>query len=165
MSGENRSRSRERAKGRKEKGSFVAVPHAVLEHPNYHKLTHRAVRLLWDLYGQYKGANNGDLCASYSVMRSLGWNSNDQIRKALKELLQTGWIVTTRQGYRPRVCSLYAVTFQPIDECGGKLSRVATRTALGYWKLGHNPELHSDHRPTVLVVPPHGAMRIESNVH
>ena len=165
MPHEKRTRSRERAKGRKEKGSFVSVPHAVLEHANYHKLTHRAVRLLWDLYGQYKGANNGDFCATYSVMRARGWNSNDQIRKALDELLETGWIVNTRQGHRTRICHLYAVTFQRIDECGGKLDRVATRTALGYWKLGHNPELISDHRRAVHITPPHGAMRIESNLH
>ena len=92
-----------------------------LSHPNYIALSHRAVRLLWDLYIQYNGHNNGDFTVAYSVMRKKGWNSNDQIRKGIRELIQTCWIVLTRQGGMNNGCNLYAVTFHSIDYCKGKL--------------------------------------------
>lgn len=63
----------------------------------------------------------------------------------------------------PKTPALYAVTWLAIDECAGKLDMTANKTPLNWWKLGHNPDekLNSDHRPTVLSIPPHGA--IEGN--
>lgn len=146
------------AKGRKLSGNFVPLPLAVLEHPNLAALSTRAFRLLFNLYGQYKPwkPNNGDLCASFSTLKKMGWNSNDQAQKARTELLKTGWIVQTRQGGLGIGPSLYAVTFQAIDECGGKLERAPTPTALGYWKLGYNPEINPPGRHTAQPEPPHG---------
>lgn len=131
-------------KGRRNKGTFVAVPHDVLNHPNYIALSHRARSLLMDLYAQYRSwkDNNGDLCAAWTVMSKRGWKSKDQLQKAKTELLENGWIVLTRQGGR-NLASLYGVTFQPLGECGGKLDRPASAVALGYWKLGYNPELET----------------------
>ncbi len=128
-----------KSKGRKEGGSFVAVPHAILRHSNYASLKSRAVKLLFDLYGQYNGTNNGDFSAAFTIMKKLGWTSKDQLFKAKEELLQNGWIVVTRQGGINRA-TLFAVTFKPIDECKGKLDRAAGNTPLGYWKEGHNLE-------------------------
>jgi len=48
--------------------------------------------------------------------------------------------VQTRQGWNNH-CSLYAVTFHPIDECGGKLDINSSRTAFGWWKEGGAPEI------------------------
>lgn len=127
-------RNRIRVKGRREAGSFVAVPHACLNHANYTRLQPRAVKLLWDIYAQYRGQNNGDLCAAWSVMQNRGWRSKDQLNKALGELQSSGWIIKTRQGGRNQ-CSLYAVTFQAIDECHPKrLDVPPTVTAPGLWK-------------------------------
>lgn len=128
------ARTRQRVKGRMEAGTFFTTPKACMTHPNYARLSARAVKLLFDLYAQYKGGNNGDFTAAYRVMRERGWTSKDQLNKARRELLETGWIVQTRQGGRNQ-CSLYAVTFQPIDECKGKnLDVPATITAPGTWK-------------------------------
>lgn len=134
--------SRIRTKGRKESGSFIMLPHVMLEHGSFTSLSHRAVRLLIDIYFQFKGKNNGDLCVAWSIMRKRGWKSKDQLQKAKTELMEKGWIVLTRQGGRKKP-SLYAVTFKAIDECGNKLDRKFTTTPLGYWKLGQNPELNS----------------------
>ena len=41
-------------------------------------LSPRATKLLIDLLAQYRGYNNGDLCAPLSLMRERGWNSSDQ---------------------------------------------------------------------------------------
>jgi len=123
----------EKAKGRRESGTFVAVPHACLNHPNYMRLSPRAVKLLFDLLVQFRGINNGDFSAAWTIMSKRGWKSRDQLFKARRELEDTGWIQLTRQGGRNR-CSLYGVTFQAIDECNGKLDVSATVTALGWWK-------------------------------
>jgi hypothetical protein len=150
------SDKRQRLKGRKTSGSFMQIPHAVIEHENYSRLSHRACRLLWDLYSQFRGKNNGDLCASMSIMKRKGWKSNDQLSKAKKELLETGWIVRTKVGGLGIGPDLFAVTFKPIDECGGKLDCKETSVALGYWKLGYNREINPPHRIQVQSAPPHG---------
>jgi len=145
--------------GRKTSGSFVAVPHAVLEHENYARLSFRARSLLFDLFAQFNGKNNGDLCAAPSVMKKRGWKSCDQLAKAKKELLETGWIVKTRHGGLNMGPDLFAVTFKPIDECKGKLNCKSTPTALGYWKRGYNPEINPPVRHTDKTAPPHGPVK------
>ena len=108
--------------------------------------------MLFDIFGQFNGRNNGDFSAAYSVFRHKGWKSNDQMRKAIVELKDKGWIVLSRQGGMNKGCNLYAVTWLPIDECEGKLHISATAAPLGYWK-----EIKSGVPDTVLTVPPHGA--------
>lgn len=133
--------SRQKIKGRKVGGSFVSIPHAILEHDNYARLSPRAVKCLLDLYAQYRGKNNGDLCAALSIMRERGWRSKDQLQKAKNELLQTKWIIQTKQGGLGIGPSLYAVTFKAIDECEGKLEVPPTTTAPGDWKTGTPPRI------------------------
>jgi hypothetical protein len=141
------------------KGQFLPLPHSLLHHPNYAKLSPKAVKLLIDIGGQFNGINNGDLVTTYSYLSKRGWNSNDQITKAKKELLQGGWIVETRKGSRNKVASLYALTWLKINDCKGKLDRSVTNSPLAWWSLGYNPEekLHSDHRPAVQTEPHRGA--------
>lgn len=126
--------NRLRAKGRRESGKFISLPHACLIHKNFIALSGYAIKLLIDLYMNYNGFNNGDFCCTWSMMKERGWRSESTLNKALKELLYYGWIVCSRQGGRNKA-SLYAVTFQAIDECKGKLDCSETRTALGYWKV------------------------------
>ncbi len=134
--------SRRKAKGRRNSGSFVAMPHAILESNSYAKLSAPAVKLMLDLYGQYKGSNNGDFAMAWSMMSKRGWRSKDTLYRGRDELLDKGFIIQTRQGGKHR-CSLYAVTWKPIDDCNGKLDCSSTRTALGYWKQGFVPKLES----------------------
>jgi hypothetical protein len=130
-----REQQRERMKGRKTRGSFCAFPHAYFTSDQFAKLSPIAVKLLVDLFMQYKGTNNGDLCATWSLMRRRGWTSKSQLAQALKELQETGWIVRTRLGYINRA-ALYAVTFEGINECGGKLEEVqASPVPLNLWRL------------------------------
>lgn len=142
--------SRRKAKGRLDSGSFVAIPHAILESNSYAKLSAPAVKLMLDLYGQYKGSNNGDFSMAWSMMSTRGWRSKDTLYRGRNELVDKGFIIQTRLGGKHQ-CSLYAVTWQPIDECNGKLDCPATRVALGYWKQGFVPKLESVPRiPTTL---------------
>ena len=124
-----------KSKNRLEKGSCILVEKAWLNHPNYSALSHRAVRMLWDLFVQYTGGNNGDFTAAYSILKNKGWNSNDQITKAIRELIDSGWVIKTRQGGLNTCCNLYAVTFHAIDECKGKRLEVnPTKVPPGTWR-------------------------------
>ena len=125
--------SRLKAKGRKDAGSHFGLPHAVMDCPNYLRLSTKAVKLLNDIGRQYNGFNNGDLCATFSLMKKRGWISKSTLNEALYELLHYGLILLSRQGGRHRA-SLYALTWQAIDECKGKLDIRATKIPPGTWK-------------------------------
>ena len=115
-----RNEKRRRNMGRQTTQPFLSLPHNVLDHDSFRTLSPRATKLLIDIAAQYRGCNNGDLCAPLSVMRKRGWKSNDQLFKARKELLDRGLILTSRQGGRNKA-SLFALTWLQIDDCKGKL--------------------------------------------
>lgn len=125
-------RSRAKHKGRTERGSFTSIPHAVQDSPNWRACGGSAIKLLCDLARQYRGSNNGDLCASMSILKPKGWTSPETVHYALQELRHYGLIVQTRQGGL-HAASLYALTWRAIDECGGKLDCAATSVALANW--------------------------------
>tara|TARA_R110002050_G_scaffold57423_5_gene129280 strand:+ start:200152 stop:200571 length:420 start_codon:yes stop_codon:yes gene_type:complete len=126
------SKNWERNNNRKLKGQYFALPHAVMKSEKYIALSAHAVKLLNDLGLQYNGKNNGDLCATWSMMRRRGWKSASTLYKAIKELLAYEFIIVSRQGGR-HSATLYAVTWNNIDECKGKLDISSTVAPLGNW--------------------------------
>lgn len=132
----SKAERRRRSQGRKESGSFVMLPKACLNHPNFTSLSGNAIKLLIDLYSQYNGSNNGDFSCAWSRMKKRGWKSEATLNRSKKELINKKWLITSRQGGKNK-CSLFAVTFQPIDECKGKLDVMETVTSPGDWK--NNP--------------------------
>jgi hypothetical protein len=102
-------------------GRFMTIPVCVLESEAYIQASAYAKVLLWDLFMQYRGDNNGDLCVAWKVMRRRGWKSEATLDRAKKQLIHLGLIVETRKGARPNKASLYAVTWCDLDACGGKL--------------------------------------------
>lgn len=134
-------RSKWHHKGRRESGSFLMVPHAVLHSPNYIALSAHAVKLLFDMAQGYTGKNNGDLCAAWKLMKARGWRSKDTLNKALKELVRFGMLELTRQGGMHKA-SLYGITWKPIDECGGKLDLTTgpSRVASSLWRKDPQPD-------------------------
>ena len=125
--------SRLKVKGRRERHQFVGIPKVCMKHLNYIELSMPAKVLLWEFCYQYNGYNNGDLCAAFSVLKERGWRSKGTLARAIDELKERGWIIVARQGGRNQ-CSLYALTFQAIDECKGKLDILSTNVASGDWK-------------------------------
>ncbi len=121
------------AQAKREGGGFVPLPFVVIRSQCFARLSAHAVKLLNDLLAQYKGDNNGDLCAAWTLMQPRGWKSKDTLNKALKELLTGDWLEVTRQGGRHKA-TLYAVTFYAIDECKGKLDVRSTGSPRGTWK-------------------------------
>jgi hypothetical protein len=115
--------SRIKAKGRRETGRFVAFPHAVMKTEDYTGLSYKSKALLLDIALQYNGRNNGDLTVALAVLRNRGWKRQATISEAVKELLDADLIIRTREGQfrNPHSrCALYAITWQPIDDCNGK---------------------------------------------
>lgn len=120
-------------KERGETGGYAPLYYCVIRSVSYAQLSAYAVKLLNDLLSQYYGSNNGDLCATYSVMQKRGWKSKGTLNRAVKELLHTGFIEISRQGGR-HLCSLYALTFYAIDDCQGKLDIATTSKPKSLWR-------------------------------
>jgi hypothetical protein len=99
---------------------FAAIPIYLLEHEDYWEVSPTARDLLVCLASQFNAAsgNNGDLCAAQSIMSKYGWADSTR-KRALKRLEESDLLVKTRQGHKRR-CSLYALSWLPIDECEGK---------------------------------------------
>jgi len=125
--------NRYKSKGRRKYKPFKSMPTDCMKHTNYYSMSTSAKVLLWEFCFQYNGYNNGDLCASYSVMQKRGWKSKGTLNRALNELKNMGWIIVSRQGGR-NMCSLYALTFQAIDDCKDKLFIKPTTLPPGNWK-------------------------------
>jgi hypothetical protein len=125
--------SRAKSKGRSDGRKFVKAYREVLESDEYAALSAYAIKLMFDLYTQFRGNNNGDLCAAWSVMKARGWRSPGTLHQATRELLEKGWIITARKGGRNKA-SLFALTFLPVDECKGKLDISATTVASNAWR-------------------------------
>lgn len=128
------ARTLAKSKGRRESGTFTALPHAIQDCANWRQCSATAIKLLCDLARQYNGRNNGDLCAAMTTLRPYGWTRSGTVLLALAELRHYGFLLLSRQGGLNRP-SLFAVTWRAIDECGGKLTCAAsTQVAPANWK-------------------------------
>jgi len=100
-------------------GGFVALPWAVLDSPAYTRLSMHARALLLEVARQFTRDNNGWLLLSRGYMAGRGWNSNDMLTKAKRELMDAGFIFETVQGQRPNKAARYAVTWRALDRHPG----------------------------------------------
>lgn len=119
----NSVKKRRQVNGRNENGRFLLMPHCVMNSVDYIKLTTKSKVLLFDLAFQYNGKNNGNLTAAFAVMKKRGWVREATIFTAVQELMAANLIIRTREGkfQNPHSrCALYALTWQPINECIGK---------------------------------------------
>ena len=126
--------------------------HEYFTSSEYSELGAFEVKALIDLYTQYRGNNNGDFCAAWSVMAPRGWRSKDALRLALKGLLDKGWITITRMGGN-RVARLYGVTWLGVDHCDGKLDIKPDPVPMMSWR---RPKTISADRQPVLSAPAGG---------
>lgn len=127
------NKKRAKHKGRKSSGRFLMLRHDLLRSSEFADLSPYAVKLLVEIASHFNGKNNGDLSAAYSVLSKRGWKSSGTLAKTKKELIAKGWLITTRQGGRNR-CSLFAVSWLPVDECGNKHDHPAESIASNLWK-------------------------------
>lgn len=96
-------------------GRFLALPHTVMDSTAFVELSYPASRLLIDIARQYTGKNNGQLLCAASVMAKRGWNSNDTLTRARRELESAGFIQQTRMPLMPRRAAWYGLTWRLLD--------------------------------------------------
>ena len=125
--------SRAKSKGRREKRPFHRIRTDLIRSQCWASLSTKSVKLFWDLFSQYNGFNNGDLAMTWPQMKKRGWRSKETLYAAVHELEDRGLVVQTRQGGK-HVASLYAVTIEAIDECGGKLDCASGKLPTNAWK-------------------------------
>lgn len=130
--GREREKTKKSLKERIGDESFTAIPSNFLRSDALKELSGTASKLLLEFLRQLGKNNNGDLQASWQVLKDRGWNSKSTLHKAITELRKAGIITQTRQGGRNR-CSLYALTFVAIDDCKGKHDARPSRRPLGLW--------------------------------
>jgi hypothetical protein len=123
-----------RSTGRAKGSPFLMVPMPVLNSEQFGNLSGHATKMLFELSRQLNGRNNGDLSAAWSNLRRRGWRSKRTVHEALHELLTSRFIVLTRQGGKHHVCSLYGVTWLPIQDCGNKHHAAVETVASNLWK-------------------------------
>ena len=114
-------------------GTFLMLPHYVLRHKLFGTLAGNSVKLFIELAKEYNGSNNGDLSATFSTLKQRGFKSKGTLDRALKELMDKGFIQKTRQGSKNK-CSLYGLSFHRLDECDGKMDVNPTKAASMLWK-------------------------------
>ncbi len=127
-----------RRRKKESKQRYVGIPHSVVESEDFKQQSGNALKILMILASQYNGRNNGDFSVTFKVAETHGIRSKSTLTRALKELQDKNLIVLTRQGkfINPGgVCSLYAVTWQSIDECQGKLDLAPTSAPLRAFSL------------------------------
>jgi hypothetical protein len=113
---------------------FAGIPNRVIDHPDFNKLSGNEIRLLlWFAY-QYKGKNNGKLCAVWSQVKHRGFKSQTTLSNAIKGLRQKGFIelskgnALTQNGRTP---NYYAITWEMVNDIPGfQMDLKPTRTAL-----------------------------------
>ena len=143
-----RPEPRYRHKGRKDSGSFLLLPHAVMDSSGWRQCNGTAIKLLLDMARKFNGRNNGDLCAAASVLPGLAPETRT---RALRELRHYGLLLLTRQGglHGP---SLFALTWHPIHDCGGKLDATPTTKPPGDWK-GEKPPFRPARKKSPVRIP------------
>jgi len=95
-------------------GSYIAVPREVMRHANFSELSPKAAKLLMAIATGFIGTNNGQLIATYPIMKTFGFNSKDSVSTGLKELLAHGYLIVTR-AQRKRDPAQYALSWYPIQ--------------------------------------------------
>jgi hypothetical protein len=97
------------------KGTYAAMPHAVLDSVAYQGAAPMAKALLPELLRQLNGSNNGHLHLAMSWLSRRGWKSCDVVQRAKNNLIERGLIVQTSQGGKNMGPSMHAVTWLPIS--------------------------------------------------
>jgi hypothetical protein len=136
------TRERWKVKGRgQRKDRFALIPSEVIHSENWARASNPCRALMTDIAVQHSGFNNGDLSASITVLRPLGWTSPGTITALLREAIYYGLLVQTRQGGLLIGASLYALGWKPINACIDPKTRVCklddpamVGTMPGHWR-------------------------------
>ncbi|TQE98268.1 MAG: hypothetical protein FKY71_14740 [Spiribacter salinus] len=103
-------------KGRRIRGRFAHLPHAVMNHPVVSSLSHAQFRVLMLMAGQFDGHNNGALGLTAKQAANQGIGSERTFYSALAELERRGLIERTHPPSRvPPRPTMYALGWRGLD--------------------------------------------------
>lgn len=100
-----------RNKGSKYSEPFVGFVRSVLDSNSLQDLSPHACKLLFEIARQYKGDNNGNLTAAWTILKKRGWRSKSTLYRCKKELIERGLVYMTRKGHYPSTTELLALTW------------------------------------------------------
>lgn len=124
----------EKQKGRASERGFLMLTHFVLRSDEFRALSPAAVKVFLTLGAEYNGGNNGSLALPRAQHGAKGFGkSGAQVRKAIRELISTGFVVCTRPGKLKVGVSYYAMTTEPMD-ASDKHPHPGTRKASHAWR-------------------------------
>jgi hypothetical protein len=134
-------------------GPFTALPMIVTGCVAYIGLSFSAKALLIEVARQFRGNDNGRLILTEKHLKPRGWNSNDTITRAKRELLAAGFIYETKKGQRPHVASWYACTWWALDKLDGYDEGAAAGFVRGAYLKGDTIALLQPVKPKTTVKP------------
>ncbi len=127
----------------------IFLPREMLDSPEWDSLTAHEMKMVMHMACDYTGDNNGSISCTWSRMSKRGWRSRQTLDNVIAGLLEKGFIVRTRRGAR-RVCSLYALTWEPIDP--GEHDATPSGYPLNLWRAqkatSHEAIQQADSRAT-----------------
>ena len=131
------------------KGGFAGIPRYVIETDAYKSLKYSSQSLLLLMSFQYKGKNNGDISAAYSMYKDY-IKSSQTLCNARDELECKGFIAVNAYGGMSyggfKLPTLYALTWLPVDDFYDLEKNLFRRThlpigkELKYFLDGVNPK-------------------------
>ena len=112
---------------------FVQIPSEVLNSAAYKDLSYSARAILVEMLHFYRGNNNGSIYIAAKTVINRGLSKNT-MTKAVKELIAHGFIYQTRRGGSlSGVCSLFAITWKPINRSDGQFLNQFVSNAYRNW--------------------------------
>lgn len=127
--------------------------HRVCRSAEFLALSPRATKAFMLIAVQFNGKNNGDISVPRKNMQAFGFGANgDAFAAGIDELVEKGFVVITRPGAYRVGCSLYAITFEPIN-ASDKHDYPEERVASNLWeqKKHCTETVHSQGRRPCLV--------------
>lgn len=121
------------------RGTYSAMPHAVMDSLAYTGSSATAKALLNELIRQHNGGNNGRLHCAHSWLAPRGWASKSTVERARAELLKRGLIVQTKQGGLFIGPTWHALTWLAISNFVG-LDIASNQYHPGAWMLCDLPK-------------------------
>lgn len=130
----NPERKRLRFRGRASDHTFLRLPHYVITSPEWRALGGHAVKFLVELSASFNGRNNGNLSLTRRQALQRGWNSGGTLDRAAQEAVDAGFAVITRHGTAMGRCTLYGITWEPIDDVGNGVEVAPERVPSKRWQ-------------------------------
>lgn len=132
--------------GRRTEHTFLRLPHYVIKSSEWRSLSGNAIKFMIELAAAYDGSNNGDLALTRGQARERGWKSGGTRDRAASEAVEAGFVTITRHGHR-KLCTLYAITWEPIDDVGKGVMYAPEHRASRLWEKKRLPQNGATNAP------------------